>query len=81
MVKLDTIAMKEQKRLKNGVLAFLASEIILLLIAFLMTTTPTKTGSKSRLVEWFFQNPGYLEEVFFYWLFEHVVFGTRRLLL
>ena len=52
---------------------FFLIEIILLLISMMMPITPSKTGSRTKLAEWFINNPSYFEEVFFYFLFENII--------
>jgi hypothetical protein len=39
----------------------------------IMPITPSKTGSSTKLAEWFINNPSYFEEVFFYFLFENII--------
>jgi len=52
---------------------FFLIEIILLFISMIMPITPTKTGSSTKLADWFIQNPSYLEEVLFYLIFGNVI--------
>ena len=52
---------------------FFLIEIILLLISMIMPITPSKTGSSTKLAEWFINNPSYFEEVFFNFLFGNII--------
>jgi len=52
---------------------FFLIEIILLIISMIMPITPSKTGSTTKLADWFIQNPSYFEEVLFYFIFENVI--------
>ena len=52
---------------------FFGIELILLIIAMIMPITPSKTGSTTKLAEWFIKNPSYFEEVLFYFIFENVI--------
>jgi hypothetical protein len=52
---------------------FFLIEIIVLFISLIMPITPSKTGSTTKLAEWFIKDPSYLEEVFFYFVFGNVI--------
>ena len=52
---------------------FFLIEMILLLISIVMPITPSKTGSSTRLAEWFIKNPSYFEEVIFYLVFGNII--------
>jgi len=38
-----------------------------------MPITPSKTGSSTKLADWFIKNPSYFEEVLFYLIFINVI--------
>ena len=48
-------------------------EIILIFISMIMPITPSKTGSSTKLADWFIKNPSYFEEVLFYLIFINVI--------
>lgn len=52
---------------------FILIEIIILIISMIMPITPSKTGSSTKLADWFIQNPSYFEEVLFYFIFGNVI--------
>jgi hypothetical protein len=39
----------------------------------IMPITPSKTGSSTKLADWFIKNPSYFEEVLFYLIFINVI--------
>ena len=51
-------------------------EFMALLIGLAMPVTPSKTGSDASLAEWFFDEPGYLQEVFVYFVFTNILLGV-----
>lgn len=54
---------------------FLATEFVLLLIATLMTIVPGRTGKKSRLAEYFIENPDTLDQILTHWLLGNILVG------
>ena len=52
---------------------FFLIEVILLFISMIMPITPSKTGSGTKLADWFIKNPSYFEEVLFYFVFGNVI--------
>ena len=52
---------------------FIGIEIILLIISMIMPITPSKTGASTKLAEWFIQNPSYIQEVLFYFIFGNII--------
>lgn len=67
--------MSRDPKLKTGIQIALLIEIPFILISFLMPITPGKAGSKNGLVEHFISTPSYLDRVFFYWIFTHIIVG------
>ncbi len=65
--------MGRKLKLSNRWQIFFLIEIILLIISMIMPITPSKTGSGSKLTEWFIQNPSYFEEVLFYLIFINII--------
>ena len=65
--------MGRKLKLNNRWQIFFAIEIILLIISMIMPITPSKTGSNTKLADWFIQNPSYFEEVLFYLIFINVI--------
>ena len=65
--------MQQNRRWLIYLQSFLGIEFILLVIAFLMPVTGNKTGKKSQLADRFFDNPGYIDEVLFYWIFGNII--------
>ncbi|MBA7547131.1 hypothetical protein ES705_39533 [subsurface metagenome] len=65
--------MDKKFKLSNRWQIFFLIEIILLIISMIMPITPSKTGSSTKLADWFIKNPSYLEEVFFYLVFGNVI--------
>ena len=51
--------------------AYLLIEIILIIISLIIPISPSKTGSDSSLADCFFDDPSYLEKVFFNFLLFH----------
>lgn len=52
---------------------FFLIEIVILVISLIMPITPSKTGSSTKLADWFIKNPSYFEEVLFYLIFINVI--------
>ena len=50
-------------------------EFMALMIGLAMPVTPSKTGSDASLADWFFDDPGYLQEVFVYFVFTNILLG------
>ena len=48
-------------------------EIVLLIISLIMPITPSKTGSTTKLADWFIKNPSYFEEIIFYLIFGNII--------
>lgn len=55
-------------------------EFMALLIGLAIPITPSKTGSDGSLAEWFIDDPGYLEEVFVYFVLTNVLLGLLLLI-
>jgi hypothetical protein len=60
-------------KLNNRWQIFFLIEIILIFISMIIPITPSKTGSSTKLADWFINNPSYFEEVFFYFIFGNVI--------
>jgi hypothetical protein len=60
-------------KLNNRWQIFFLIEIILIFISMIMPITPSKTGSSTKLADWFIKNPSYFEEVLFYLIFINVI--------
>jgi hypothetical protein len=65
--------MRKKLNLSNRWKIFFLLEIILLIISMIMPITPGKTGSSTKLADWFIKNPSYFEEVFFYLVFGNMI--------
>ena len=65
--------MGSKLKLSNRWQIFFLIEIILLIISMIMPITPSKTGSDTKLAEWFIKNPSYFEEVLFYFIFGNII--------
>ncbi len=50
-----------------------------LLVGLAMPITPSKTGSDASLAEWFVDDPGYLLEVFVYFVLTNALLGLLLL--
>jgi hypothetical protein len=65
--------MDKKLKLSNRWKIFFLIEIVLLIISLIMPITPSKTGSTTKLTDWFFKNPSYFEEVLFYLIFINLI--------
>lgn len=53
--------------------AFLGIQAVVLAIALAMPITPLKTGGRANMASYFVENPGYLHEALFWYLFGNVM--------
>jgi hypothetical protein len=65
--------MSRKLKLSDRWQIFFLIEIILLIISMIMPITPSKTGSSTKLADWFIKNPSYFEEILFYFIFGNVI--------
>ena len=58
---------------RDLLVTLLLSQTICVALGILLPITPSKTGAKHSLAEFFLEYPTYLEEFIFYYLFTNII--------